>query len=94
MAFLTAATALLQATEDTSRMTMSTIDLQRRRPGPRATELLDQLQGSVAESDRVRWDDSGHARISFARERDDAREVMASRLLELGDDWPDHIAIL
>jgi hypothetical protein len=80
--------------DDTSRMTMSTIDLQRRRPGPRAAELLDQLQTSVPESERIRWDDSGHARISLGRERDGAREAIASRLLELGDDWPDHIAIL
>jgi hypothetical protein len=75
-------------------MTMSTIDLQRRRPGPRAAELLDQLQASVAASERVRWDDTGHARISLGRERDDAREAIAARLVELGDDWPDHIAIL
>ena len=75
-------------------MTMSTIDLQRRRPGPRADELLDQLQSSVAEGERIQWDDSGHARIPLGRERDDAREAIASRLLELGDDWPDHIAIL
>ena len=73
---------------------MSTIDLQLRRPGPRAAELLDQLQGSVAESGRVRWEDSGHARISLGRERDDAREAIAARLVELGDDWRDHIAIL
>ena len=75
-------------------MTMSTIDLQRRRPGPRAAELLDQLQGSAAESERVRWDDSGHARISLGRERDDAREAIAARLAELDDDWADYIAIL
>jgi hypothetical protein len=75
-------------------MTMSTIDLQRRRPGPRADELLDQLQASVAEGERIRWDDSGHARIPLGRERDDAREAIAARLLELGDDWTDHIAIL
>ena len=29
-------------------MTLRTIDLQRRRPGPRAEALLDQLQSSVA----------------------------------------------
>lgn len=75
-------------------MTMSTIDLQRRRPGPRAEELLDQLQSSVAEEERVRWNDSGHARIPLGRERDDAREAVAAQLLELGDDWGDHIAIL
>jgi hypothetical protein len=56
--------------------------------------LLDQLQGSVAESERVRWDDSGHARISLGRERDDAREAIEARLVELGDDLRDHIAIL
>jgi hypothetical protein len=75
-------------------MTMSTIDLRRRRPGPRAAELLDQLQSSVAESERVRWDDSGHARISLGRERDDARAALTARIVELGDDWPDYIAIL
>jgi len=75
-------------------MSMSIIDLQRRRPGPRADELLDGLQRSVAEDARVGWDDSGHARIALGRERDDAREVVAARLLELGDDWVDHIAIL
>ena len=75
-------------------MTMSTIDLQRRRPGPRAEELLDRLQSSVAEGERVRWDDTGHARIRLGHERDDAREQMAARLSKLGDDWTEHIAIL
>ena len=75
-------------------MSMSTIDLQRRLRGPRAEELLDQLQSSVAEDERVRWNDSGHARIPLGRERDDAREMIAARLDELGDDWADHIAIL
>ncbi len=75
-------------------MTMSTIDLQRRLPGPSAEELLDQLQSSLAEDKRVRWNDSGHARIPLVRERDDARELVAAQLLELGDDWGDHIAIL
>ena len=75
-------------------MSMSTIDLQRRRAGPRADELLEQLQNSIAEDARVRWNDSGHARIPLGRERDDAREYVAVRLRELGDDWADHIAIL
>jgi hypothetical protein len=75
-------------------MTMSTIDLQRRRPGPRAAALLEQLQSSVAQVERVGWDDSGHARISLGREREDAREAIAARLVDLGADWPDHIAIL
>jgi hypothetical protein len=75
-------------------MTMSTIDLQRRRPGPRADALLEQLQSSVAESDRVRWNDSGHARIHLGQERDDARERIAGRLSELAEDWPEYIAIL
>ena len=73
---------------------MSTIDLQRRVPGPRADELLDQLQRGTAEAERVRWDDSGHARIALGRERDDARETIAARLLEVGEDWAEHIAIL
>ena len=75
-------------------MTMSTIDLQRRRPGADADALLDRLQSSVAEGERVRWDDSGHARIPLGREREDARESIAVRLSELDDDWSDHIAIL
>jgi hypothetical protein len=75
-------------------MTMSTSDLQRRRRGPRAEELLDQLQSAVGEGERVRRDDSGHARISLGREREDAREAIAARLVELGDDWRDHIGIL
>jgi hypothetical protein len=75
-------------------MTMSTIDLQRRRPGARAAELLDQLQRSLDERERVRWDESGHARISLGHERDDARETIAARLREVGDDWRDYIAIL
>lgn len=73
---------------------MSTIDLQRRRAGNRADELLDQLQNAVAPDQRVRWNDTGHARIPLGRERDDAREYVANRLLEVGDDWADHIAIL
>jgi hypothetical protein len=66
-------------------MAMSTIDLQRRRAGHRADELLEQLQSSLAQDQRVRWN---------GRERDDAREYVADRLLEIGDDWADHIAIL
>jgi hypothetical protein len=75
-------------------MAMSTIDLQRRRPSQRADELLEQLQSSLGEDQHVRWNDSGHARIPLDRERDDAREYMAARLRELGDDWAGHIAIL
>jgi hypothetical protein len=75
-------------------MPMSTIDLQRRHPGQRADELLDQLQSSLAEDQRVRWNETGHARISLGREREDAREYVAARLHEVGDDWSDHIAIL
>jgi hypothetical protein len=75
-------------------MAMSTIDLQRRYPSQRADELLDQLQSSLAEDQRVHWDDSGHARIELGREREDARDYLAARLRALGDDWADHIAIL
>ena len=82
------------ATRDTHAMTMSTIDLQCRVPGPRADALLDELQATVAHDARVRWDDSGHARIPLGRERDDAREAIAERLLALGADWAEHIAIL
>ena len=75
-------------------MAMSTIDLQRRQPSQRADELLQQLQSSLAEGERVSWNESGHARIPLDRERDDAREHLAGRLRELGDDWTEHIAIL
>lgn len=86
--------ALVARMRDTSGMSMNAIDLQRRRPGRRADELLDQLQSSLAEDRRVRWNESGHARISLDRERDDAREHVAARLDSLGDDWAEHIAIL
>jgi hypothetical protein len=75
-------------------MAMAIIDLQRRVPGPRADELLEQLQSSLAIKRPVPWNDSGHARIPLGHERDDAREHVAERLGELGDDWSDHIAIL
>jgi hypothetical protein len=73
---------------------MKTIDLQRRRPGARADELLERLQGSVPEDRRVGWNESGHARIDVGHERDDAREFVAGQLNALGDDWTEHIAIL
>jgi hypothetical protein len=79
---------------DTSIMAMAMIDLQRRRPGPRADELLERLQSALAIQEPVPWNETGHARISLGRERDDAREHVAERLSELGDDWSDHIAIL
>jgi hypothetical protein len=79
---------------DTLRMSMTTIDLQRRTPGERADELLDGLQAALAEDKRVRWNESGHARIDLGREREDAREHVAARLDALGEDWPEHIAIL
>jgi hypothetical protein len=40
------------------------------------------------------WNETGHARLSVAQELEDARATGAARLAELGDDWPDHIAIL
>jgi hypothetical protein len=75
-------------------MTMRTIDLQRRRAGERADELLDRLQASVPEDQRVRWNESGHARLDLHHERDDAREYMAAQLAAIGDDWAEHILIL
>ena len=79
---------------DTLSMPMAMIDLQRRQPGPRADELLERLQTSLAIEPPAPWNDTGHARISLGRERDDAREFVAGRLDALGDDWSDHIAIL
>jgi hypothetical protein len=73
---------------------MNILDLQRRRPGPRADELLDRLQAALATDERVRWNESGHARLRVGQELEDARITVAARLAELGDDWADHIAIL
>jgi len=79
---------------DNSPIAMRTIDLQRRLPSARANELLDRLQGSVPEDRRVRWNESGHARIDLGHERDDAREYVMGQLNTLSDDWTEHIAIL
>jgi hypothetical protein len=79
---------------ETPGSTMNIIDLQRRQPGPRAEQLLDGLQAAVAKEQRVVWNETGHARLSVAQELEDARATVAARLAELGDDWPDHIAIL
>jgi len=73
---------------------MNILDLQRRTPGPRADELLDRLQAALAPDQRVRWNESGHARLRVGQELEDARITMAARLGEVGDDWADHIAIL
>jgi hypothetical protein len=73
---------------------MSIIDLQRRRPGPRADELLAGLQARDAPDDRVRWNETGHARVHMGQEIEDARITVATRLAELGEDWVEHIAIL
>ncbi len=73
---------------------MNILDLQRRRPGPRADELLDGLQAEFATYQRVRWNESGHARLRVGQELEEARITVAARLAELGDDWADHIAIL
>jgi hypothetical protein len=78
----------------TQELAMNIIDLQRRQPGPRAEQLLDRLQAAVAKQQRVRWNETGHARLSVAQDLEAARATVAARLAELGDDWPDHIAIL
>jgi hypothetical protein len=48
----------------------------------------------IAKEQGVVWNETGHARLSVAQELEDARSTGAARLAELGDDWPDHIAIL
>jgi hypothetical protein len=73
---------------------MRTIDLQRRAGSERAEELLDRLQSTVPEERRVRWNESGHARIDLAHEREDAREYLAAQLTALSPDWAEHIVIL
>jgi hypothetical protein len=86
--------AATQPIGNTARMTMRTLDLQRRRGSERADELLDRLQSSVPEGRRVRWNESGHARIDLAHERDDAREYLAAQLDALDSAWSEHIVIL
>ena len=73
---------------------MKLIDLQRRGDSPRCEELLDRLQAELGVRDRVRWNDTGHARIALGAERDDAREAIAARLSALDEGWGEHIAIL
>jgi hypothetical protein len=73
---------------------MNIIDLQRRQPGPRADEFLAGLQATVAQDERVRWNESGHARLHVGQSLEHARITLAARLADLGDDWADHIAIL
>jgi hypothetical protein len=75
-------------------MTVATIVLQRRGPGPRADELLDALQESVPEPDRARWNESGHARLVAPGHAEDPREALVARLDRLAGDWAEHIAIL
>jgi hypothetical protein len=70
------------------------IDLQRRQLGRRADELLDGLQGAVAQGERVSWNETGHARLHVGGELEDARAALVARLDELGEDWEEHIAIL
>ena len=72
---------------------MNIVDLQRRRPGPRADELLERLQAAVCIADPVLWNDHGHARVEMGREQD-VRGAVAAHLDAIGADWPDHIAIL
>jgi hypothetical protein len=44
------------------RAGMTIIVLQRRQPDPRADELLDGRQTAIATDQRVRWNETGHAR--------------------------------
>jgi hypothetical protein len=73
---------------------MSIVDLQRRQSGPRAEQPLERLQAAVAKEQRIRWNETGHARLSVGQALEDARATVAARLAKLGDDWPDHVAIL
>jgi hypothetical protein len=73
---------------------MNYVVLQCRQAGPRARALLDALQASVPDDQRVAWNQSGHARLPCTGELDAERSALATRLDELGDDWPQHVAIL
>jgi hypothetical protein len=75
-------------------MSMRVVDLQRRGDSPRGEQLLELLQEGLPDQQRVRWNESGHARITFGAEREDAREALVARLDALGADWQEHIVIL
>jgi len=75
-------------------MSMRVVDLQRRGDSPRGEQLLELVQGDLEQSQRVQWNASGHARIAFPAEREDAREAIAARLSAVGADWQEHILIL
>jgi len=63
---------------------MNLIDLRAAPAGPRADELLAGLQSAVAADERVRWNESGHARSRVGQALEDARITLAARLAELG----------
>jgi hypothetical protein len=75
-------------------MSMRTIDVQCRQPGSHADALLDGLQRALGAEEPAGWNESGHARITLGRERDDARELVAAHLDRLDTDWREHITIL
>jgi len=65
---------------ETQGLAMSIIDLQRRQSGPRAEQLLERLQAALAKEERVRSNETGHARLSVAQALEDARATVAARL--------------
>jgi hypothetical protein len=75
-------------------MSMRTVDLQCRRPGAHADELLEALSAGLHVSQPARWDETGHARIEFGREHEDARELVEATLDRVSADWRDHVMLL
>jgi hypothetical protein len=75
-------------------MTVASIILQRRVPGPRADALLEAVQDTVPETQRTRWNESGHARLVPPTAVDDFRKTLAARFDRIAEDWTEHIAIL
>jgi hypothetical protein len=75
-------------------MPTSIVTLQRRHANPRADELLEELQRDRDVRDRVRWNESGHARLNSTQPLDEARLTIAKRLDALDRGWREHISIL
>jgi hypothetical protein len=75
-------------------MSMRTVDVQCRKPGARADELLDALSAQLRVPQPARWDETGHARVEFGREHEDARALVEAALDRVGSDWREHMMLL
>lgn len=75
-------------------MPTSIVVLQRRQAGKRTDELLDQIQSDLPSSERVRWNEHGHARFNSSQPLEDARLSLSEQLASIDENWVEHISIL